>query len=75
MPALFADECIHTDLIVAMRNAGFDVLTAREAGLIGQMSKEEIISITLNFLLLPERTDLQGKLAIIGKSKIRIAGR
>lgn len=119
MHRILADECIHTDLVVALREAGLDVLTVVEAGLsgatdervfrtavkkkriiltfdrgfgdifrfniagspgvvivlIGQMSRNEILSLPVAFFSLEDRRDLSGKLAIIGKSKIRISER
>jgi len=39
MYKILADECIHTDLVNALRNAGLDVLTVNEAGLLGVPDK------------------------------------
>ena len=41
MIKLFADECINSSLVFALKKSGFDVLTVREAGLSG--SSDEII--------------------------------
>ena len=35
MLKIFADECITQDIVIALRDQGLDILTAREAGLIG----------------------------------------
>ena len=35
MLKFFADECINKDIVMALRQQGFDVLTVREAGLTG----------------------------------------
>ncbi|HHE45969.1 MAG TPA: hypothetical protein ENL05_01315 [Candidatus Moranbacteria bacterium] len=35
MAKIFADECINYDLVLALRKAGFDVLTVKEVKLIG----------------------------------------
>lgn len=35
MIKFFADECLHTDLIFALRDSGHDVLTVKQAGLVG----------------------------------------
>jgi len=44
--------------------------------LTGQMKKAEIVNIVLSFIsTIDKRTDLRGKLVIIGKSKIRITER
>lgn len=119
MLKLMADECIHNDVILALRQNGFDVLTIKEAGLTGsddeiifnfaqdkqrilltfdrsfgdifhfnitkssgviivlisQMTKNEVINILLNFLNLIKNQGIDGKLVIIGKTKIRISGR
>jgi predicted nuclease of predicted toxin-antitoxin system len=32
---ILADECVHKDLVAALRQAGFEVLTAAEANLSG----------------------------------------
>ena len=31
----FIDECVNTDLVLGLRESGFDALTVRDAGLIG----------------------------------------
>lgn len=41
MLKIFTDECIHTDIILALRESGNDVLTVDEAGLSG--SDDEVI--------------------------------
>lgn len=120
MLKLFADECINWDIIFALRQNGFDILTVKDAKLTGsddetifkfacknkrilltydrgfgdifrfsisessgvvvvltgRMKKDEAVSIVLSFMsTVNERTDLRGKLAIIGKSRIRITER
>lgn len=120
MIKLFVDECVNTDVIGGLREAGLDVLTVREAGLIGtddeavfkfaienkrvllsfdrgfgdifrfnikrsygvmvvlvgQMRKGEIIRIILGFLaVLGKRASFRGKLAILGKTRIRVIRR
>lgn len=35
MPKFIADECVNQDVVLALRQSGLDVLTIREAGLIG----------------------------------------
>ncbi|MBU4142850.1 DUF5615 family PIN-like protein [Patescibacteria group bacterium] len=40
MLKILADECIHIDLILAIKKRGFDVISIREAGLIGASDKE-----------------------------------
>ena len=119
MYQILADECIHLDLIKALRQAGLDVLTVIEAGLssasdetvfelavkkkrilltfdrgfgdifrfdisgscgvvivlINQMTKKEIISLPLAFFNFQKGRSLAGKLAIIGKRRIRISQR
>lgn len=119
MIKILADECIHTDLVLALRQENFDILTVKESGLTGsddatiyqkaeengrilltydrgfgdifrfnifkgsgiiiilisQMSKQEIINITLAYFNLIKSTDIGGKLIIIGKHKIRVKGK
>lgn len=116
---LFADECVNTDIVLVLRQSGFDVLTVKEAKLTGfddetifnfacsskrilltfdrgfgdifrfniskssgiivmlisQMSRDEIVGIILKFVFLIQSHGLDGKLAIIGKTKIRISER
>lgn len=124
---LLADECIHADMVLALRQNGFEIQTVKEAGLAGaddeavfsyavandliiftfdrgfgdifrfSISKSPgIIIILVNQMLLTEAAQvmigfmshvvkqmsvdvldmgLKGKLAIIGKNKIRIIGR
>lgn len=119
MLKIFADECINTNLILAIKNSGFYVLSTKEAGLTGasdeevfdfaiekdliiftsdrgfgdifrfnignscgvvivlidQMTQEEIINVTVGFFNFIKESGIEGKLAIIGKNKIRIVGR
>jgi len=119
MLKIFADECVHQDMISALEQNDFDVMTANQAGLTGsddesifnfalenkqilltfdrgfgdifrfsiakssgviimlmsQMSKTETIDILLKFLDFIKKDKLNGKLAIIGKTKIRISTR
>ena len=115
-----ADECVNADIVLGLREKGIDVLTVREAGLIGsddetvfdiacekkrillsfdrgfgdifrfnigksggvivvlvgQMSKSEIVKIILIFLkAIKTSADLRGKLAILGKTRIRLINR
>ena len=116
---ILADACIHSDLVGALREAGFDVLAASQVGLsrasdekvfksavvrkrilltfdrgfgdifrfdisgspgvvillINQMTKEEIINLPLAFFTFWKNRNFRGKLAIIGKRKIRISER
>ena len=119
MIKFFADECVHIDVISALRENGFDVLDVREAGISGsddeavfnfakahkrvlltfdrgfgdifrfniskspgviivlihKMSGTEIIKIVLGFANFIQSQNFKGKLAIIGKTKIRISQR
>ena len=120
MSKFLADECVNTDVVLSLREAGVDVLTVGEVGLIGsdddiifrfacekkrtllsfdrgfgdifrfninksfgviivmvgQMKKREIINIILGFLSVIEKgISLRSKLAILGKTKIRIINR
>ena len=119
MLKFFADECINIDIVLALRQNSFDVLTVRDAGLVGvdddavfnfardnkrilltfdrgfgdifrfdiskssgvivilmsQMSRDEIIEITSKFISLIQKQGFNGKLAIIGKTRIRISER
>lgn len=114
---ILADECIPTDLILALRQQGFDLITSKEAKLtaasdetvfayclkhklvlltldrgfgdifrfdhakgygvvvvlIKNMSREEVTGVTASFF--NKFTDLKGKVAVIGKTKIRISER
>ena len=117
---LLSDECVNTDVVLGLRKAGVDVLTVREAGLVGcdddvlfrfavkskrsllsfdrgfgdifrfqisksygvivvlvgQMRKEEAVRVILTFLEVVKTSgDLRGKLAILGKSRIRLIRR
>lgn len=120
MLKFFVDECVNLDVIIALRKQGFDILTVKDANLIGsddetilnfarnnkrilltydrgfgdifrfdiaknfgiiivligKMKKNEIIDIILSFInVINKQNDLRGKLAIIGKTKIRIVGK
>src|SRR3989344_5594725 len=119
MQRFFADECVTTDIVSALRQEGLDVTTVKEAGLVGsdddavfnfavekglvlltfdrgfgdifrfniskgagviiilisRMSREEIVAIIINFILFSKDRDMSGKLALVGKSKIRISER
>ena len=127
MLKLLADECIHADMVLALRQSDFDVRTVRQASLAGtddeavfayaaandfvlltfdrgfgdifrfSIAKSPgVIIVLLNQMPLTEATQvllgfvshvvkqmevnvldmgLKGKLAIIGKNKIRIIGR
>jgi len=115
MLKILADECIHNDLIEALKEEGFDVSNVREIEqgaddekvfefavkekrilltfdrefgnifrfdiknsfgvviiLIGQLKKEEVIKNTTTFFKSEGVRNLKGKLAIIGKKKVRI---
>jgi len=117
MHNILADECVHKDMINALRLAGHKILTARDATLSGAtdetifsyavknrlvlftfdrgfgdifafniadssgvvierinlMTKDEMIEIAVAFF--NEQKDLQGKLIIIDKMRIRIISR
>ena len=119
MLKILTDECVHTDLVSALKQIGHNVRTLKEAGLVGtddeavfklaqqdrrilltfdrgfgdvfrfninhaagviiilieQMTREEIISITLDFLNLVKQSEIAGKLAIVNRNKIRIIKR
>ena len=119
MLKFFADECINIDIVLALRQSGFDVLTVKDAGLTGtdddtifnfsrdnkrilltfdrgfgdifrfniskssgvivilisQMSRDGIIGILSKFISLIQDQGFDGKLAIIGKTRIRISER
>lgn len=45
MLKILADECINTDIVLALRENGFDVLTAKEAGLAGK-GDEDVFDFT-----------------------------
>lgn len=119
MLKFLADECIPNDIILALRQNNLDVLTVKEAGLVGsddeiifnhaqdkqrtlltfdrsfgdifhfnitqssgiiillisQVTRDEIINILLNFINFIKHQGLDGKLVIIGKTKIKISGR
>ena len=124
---LLADECVHADMVLALRQSGFEVRTVRQASLAGTDDEAVFAYATVNDLVLftfdrgfgdifrfsiakspgviiiligkmtmNEAVDtlipfirhvinqmeadildmgLKGKLAIIGKDKIRIIGR
>lgn len=119
MLKLFADECIHADLISAIKKRGFDIITVKDAGLNGasddqifkfalknqrilltfdrefgdvfrfnishtggiiiilieQLNHEDLINIILNFLSFINPGDIDGKLVIVGRNRIRIIDR
>lgn len=119
MLKIFADECVHIDLISALKRGGHNVKTARDAGfagaddsaifrfaaedkrilltfdrgfgdvfrfnikqskgiviiLVGQMEREEIINNTLSFFAFIVEHNISGKLAIVGRNRIRIIGK
>ena len=115
MLKILADECIHNDLVEALKEEGFDVSNVREIEqgaddekvfefavkekrilltfdrefgnifrfdiknsfgvviiLIGQLKKEEVIKNTSAFFKSKGVKNLKGKLALIGKKKVRI---
>lgn len=119
MLKIFADECVHIDLISALKQGGHNVKTARDSGfagaddyaifmfaakderilltfdrgfgdvfrfnikqskviviiLVGQMDREEIINNTLSFFAFIAEHNIGGKLAIVGRNRIRIIGK
>lgn len=127
MLKLLADECVHADMVLALRQSGFEVRTVRQASLAGaddeaifacavindfvlltfdrgfgdifrfsitkspgviivlanQMMMAEAMQVLIGFashVVKQMEADvldmgLKGKLAIIGKNKIRIIGR
>jgi len=58
MLKILADECIHNDLVEALKEEGFDV--------------SNVIKNTTTFFKSEGVRNLKGKLAIIGKKKVRI---
>lgn len=116
---ILADECINTDIIIALQEHGFNILAAKVAGLSGKsdedvfgfaqkskrilltfdrgfgdifrfnirqsfgviillihnISKAEIVNIPLAFFSMLTKRNLEGKLVIISKRKIRIIER